>query len=76
MNSMPLAWIAVRPSKSKRHAHLAYSHLLGARQSTEAREALAAGREIIARLVAQFPDHAQWKRDLGWFDRQIAALKN
>jgi SAM-dependent methyltransferase len=58
------------------YAHLAYSHLLNARQSTDAREALAAGREIIARLVAQFPDEAQWTRDLGWFDRQIAALKN
>lgn len=58
------------------YAHLAYSYLLSASQSTEARDALAAGREIMARLVAQFPDHALWDRDLQWFDRQIAALKN
>ena len=58
------------------YTHLAYAHLLSARQSTKARDALAAGREIMARLVAQFPEHAQWRRDLGWFDRQIAALKN
>ena len=58
------------------YAHLAYSHLLSASQSTEARDALAAGREIMARLVAQFPGHALWERDLQWFDRQIAALKN
>jgi len=58
------------------YAHLAYAHLLMANQSTEARDALAAGREIMARLVAQFPDHAQWQQDLGWFDQQIAALKN
>jgi SAM-dependent methyltransferase len=58
------------------YAHLAYSHLLMANQSTEARDALAAGREIIARLVAQFPDQARWKQDLEWFDRQIAALRN
>ena len=58
------------------YAHLAYCHLLSASQSTEARDALAAGREIMARLVAQFPDHALWERDLEWFDRQIATLKN
>jgi hypothetical protein len=34
----------------------------------EAREALAAGRAIIAELVERFPDWAEWKRDLAWFD--------
>jgi len=58
------------------YAHLAYAHLLMAIQSTEAREALAAGRDILAGLVAQFPDDARWQQDLGWFNQQIAALKN
>jgi hypothetical protein len=42
---------------------------------TEAREALATGRAIMAQLVAQFPGWSQWKQDLPWFDQQIAALK-
>jgi len=33
-------------------------------------------RDIIARLVAQFPDWLQGKQDLAWFDQQIAALKD
>jgi hypothetical protein len=44
-------------------------------QLTEAREALATGRAIMAQLVAQFPGWSQWKQDLSWFDQQIAALK-
>ena len=40
----------------------------------KAREALSAGRDIIAQLVAQFPDWPQWKRELTWFDQQIATL--
>jgi hypothetical protein len=44
------------------------------KQPGEAREALAAGREIIAGLVERFPEWAQWKQDLAWFDEQIAAL--
>jgi tetratricopeptide (TPR) repeat protein len=49
---------------------------LKAEQSAKAREALSAGRDIIARLVAQFSDQALWKLELAWFDQQIAALKN
>jgi hypothetical protein len=48
----------------------------GAAQPAKAREALAAGRAIVAPLVAQFPDQAQWKQQLTWFDQQIVALKN
>jgi hypothetical protein len=44
-------------------------------QLTEAPEALATGRAIMAQLVEQFPDWSQWKQDLSWFDQQIAALK-
>ena len=40
----------------------------------EARQNLAAGRAIIARLVTQHPDFAAWKNDLAWFDKQLAAL--
>jgi hypothetical protein len=47
-----------------------------AAQPAKSREALAAGRAIIAPLAAQFPDQAQWKQQLTWFDQQIAALKN
>jgi hypothetical protein len=32
-------------------------------------------RAIIAHLVAQHPDWAEWKKDLTWFDGQIAALR-
>jgi hypothetical protein len=42
-------------------------------QLTKAREALAAGRAIIAQLVARHPDWVQWKQDLVWFDQQIDA---
>jgi hypothetical protein len=42
-------------------------------QLTKAREALAAGRAIIAQLVAQYPDWVQWKQDLAGFDQQIDA---
>jgi len=40
---------------------------------TKAREAFAAGRAIIAQLVAQHPDWVEWKKDLAWFDQQIDA---
>lgn len=40
----------------------------------QARQNLTAGRAIIADLVAKFPDWAVWKRDLAWFDAQIAAV--
>ena len=36
---------------------------------------LTEGPAIIADLVARFPDWAEWKQDLTWFDGQIAALK-
>jgi len=52
------------------------SAYLRAEQPTKARDALSAGRDIVARLVTQFPDRSQWKQDLAWFDQQIAALKN
>jgi hypothetical protein len=29
----------------------------------------------MAGLVAKFPDWAEWKNDLTWFDGQLAALK-
>jgi hypothetical protein len=51
---------------------------LKSQQAEKVREALAAARDIIksARLVAQLPDQAQWKKVLAWFEQQIAALKN
>jgi hypothetical protein len=36
-----------------------------------ARAHLAAGRAIMAELVDQFPEWAQWRRDLTWFDRLL-----
>ena len=35
---------------------------------------LADGRKIMERLTRLSPDNAQWKRDLAWFEEQIAAL--
>jgi hypothetical protein len=49
---------------------------LKSKQVSQAREALAAGRAILAPLTEQHPEFAQWKQGLAWFDRQIAALKN
>ncbi len=43
---------------------------------TNAQQVLSKGRAIIAALVAQRPDEAQWKSDLAWFDQLIAALKS
>ena len=57
------------------YAKLAWTYLK-AEQSAKAREALLAGRNIIAQLLAQFSEQAQWKQDLIWFDQQITALKN
>jgi hypothetical protein len=47
------------------------------RQSKDRGKALAAlrqGKAIMDRLVKLSPDNAKWKRDLAWFDQQIAAL--
>ena len=44
----------------------------GSNGTENARQALASGRVIIAKLVEQYPDWAQWKQDLAWFDEQIA----
>ncbi len=33
------------------------------------------GRAIMAALVAMASGHAQWAKDLAWFDGQIAALE-
>ena len=43
-------------------------------ETAKAREALVSGRAIIVKLVEQHPEWAQWKRDLAWFDAQIAEL--
>ena len=37
-------------------------------------EELRLGREVSIRLVALSPDVPQWKRDLRWFDIQLAEL--
>jgi hypothetical protein len=42
--------------------------------TAKAREALAAGRAIIGKLVEQHPDQTQWKQDFAWIDAQIAEL--
>jgi predicted Zn-dependent protease len=46
------------------------------KQPSNARDALAAGRDIVARMATQFADHSELKQELSWFDQQIAALKN
>jgi hypothetical protein len=57
------------------YEHLAYAYLK-ADQPMKAADTLAAGRAIVAQLVAQFPDWPQWQQDLAWFDQKIAALRN
>jgi hypothetical protein len=47
---------------------------LKAKQVSQAQEALAADRVIIAQLIEQHPDSSQWQQDLDWFDKRIAAL--
>ena len=51
--------------------------ILCGRKSSEtekAHEALTSGRAIIAKLVDQHPDWAEWKQDLARFDALIAQL--
>ena len=43
--------------------------------SAQAKDALNKGKEIMARMTALSPDNAQWRKDLGWFEEQIAALE-
>jgi hypothetical protein len=40
------------------------------RQTAEARQALVTGRDILVTLTAKYPDGAQWKQNLSWFDAQ------
>jgi tetratricopeptide (TPR) repeat protein len=46
------------------------------KQQAKAREAFAAGQGIIARLNGQHPDWPQLQKDLAWFNKQIAELKD
>jgi tetratricopeptide (TPR) repeat protein len=59
---------------SASYGHLGFAfHRAG--QLRDAQKYLAAGREILAHLLEQHPDQADWKSDLAWFDDQIAATK-
>jgi hypothetical protein len=37
-------------------------------------DALRQGRAIMLQMTSLSPDNAVWKRDLAWFDEQIAEL--
>jgi hypothetical protein len=50
------------------------STLAKAGQRDEARQRLTAGRTILATMVEQHPERAQWKDDLASLDRDIAGL--
>jgi hypothetical protein len=39
---------------------------------TKTLETLRQGRAIMVRMTSLSPDNAVWKRDLDWFNRQIA----
>ncbi len=56
------------------YGRLAYAYWK-AGQLAQAREQLTAGRTIIALLTEKYPDWSQWKKDLAWFDEQIAAIE-
>ena len=43
-------------------------------EMTLARDALGKGLGVMQRLALLSPDNMQWKKDLGWFEEQIAAL--
>jgi hypothetical protein len=43
-------------------------------QTASAREQFVAGSMIMATLVEQNPGSAEWKKDLAWFDSQLASL--
>ena len=62
----------------QRDLSVSYANLANAYRTAgqlpQAREQLTAGRAIIARLTETYPDWSQWKKDLAWFDGQIAAL--
>ena len=68
------------PENAVRRHDLSISHgkiadvYVKSRQPDRAKEELSAGRAIMAGLVERFSDWAQWKQDLAWFDRQLAAL--
>jgi hypothetical protein len=57
---------------------VAYAKLAGAfrkaSDNTMALDALRQGRAIMVRVTSLSPDNAAWKRDLAWFDGQIAEL--
>jgi hypothetical protein len=36
---------------------------------------LTKGRDIIVALLTVVPEHAQWKKDLGWVEQQIARIQ-
>jgi hypothetical protein len=62
----------------QRDLAVSYAKLAGVylklKETAQAQDALAAGRSVIAALIARHPDSQQWNQDLGYFDRQIAAL--
>jgi hypothetical protein len=41
----------------------------------KASDALNRGRKIMRAMTALSPDNAIWKKDLAWFDKQIATLR-
>jgi hypothetical protein len=42
--------------------------------NARALDALRRGRAIMVRMTSLSPDNAAWKRELAWFDGQIAEL--
>jgi hypothetical protein len=55
------------------YAHFAYA-FRNADDKAKALDALRQGRAIMVGLTGLSPDNAVWKRDLAWFDGQIAEL--
>jgi len=47
---------------------------LKAGETAKAARSPRSGRQIAARLPETYPDEAEWKEGVAWFDRQIAAL--
>jgi hypothetical protein len=66
-------WFAGQPQSDADFAFTISSFRLTVARSKDVSAALQAGRAILAELVADHPDFAQWKKDLAWLDAEMAA---
>ena len=67
--------LAIRGSLDLSVSHMRIADVASkSNDKATARTEFSAAREISARLAVLSPDNANWKNDLAWIDRQLAAL--